>query len=142
MEDIKKEVGDAVYLPVDALLGERVVGKPLSDAVTKKFPAKTTQGFMRKIPGFLARQVAPRIAGAAAGPALSPVGTVMGFIAPELAYQGIDYLFNSPPTPDTFKSSAEREDYYRTDSQSTAPMPFIPPVVEQRELTYALEPSK
>lgn len=57
---------------------------------------------------------------------LNPIGGIVGGIAPQVAKKAqfagnIDMGYGRAGSPDQFKNPNEREDYYRTDSQSSAP---------------------
>jgi len=57
---------------------------------------------------------------------INPIGGIIGSIAPQVAKKAqfagnMDMGYGRAGSPDQFKNSNEREDYYRTDSQSTAP---------------------
>jgi len=102
------------------------MGGAAANALTPKLEQQAMKQGMSKMAPWLARHVAPRLLGAAAGTSMGPVGTIAGLVAPELAYQAGDYLrntLNAPPQPDTFSNPTERENYYRNDSQSTQVMP-------------------
>ena len=102
------------------------MGGAAANALTPKLEQQAMKQGMSKIAPWLARYVAPRLLGAAAGTSMGPLGTIAGLVAPELGLQGgkmVMNALNAPPQPDTFLNPNEREDYYRNDSQSTQVMP-------------------
>jgi hypothetical protein len=57
---------------------------------------------------------------------LNPIGGIVGSLAPQVAKKAqfagnMDMGYGRAGSPDQFKNPSEREDYYRTDSQSSAP---------------------
>ena len=109
----------------DAAIGG-AMGGAVANALTPKLEQQAMKQGMSKMAPWLARHVAPRLLGAAAGTSMGPVGTAVGLVAPELALQGgkaVMNALNAPPQPDTFSNPTERENYYRNDSQSTQVMP-------------------
>ena len=85
----------------------------------------------------MARHVAPRIAGAIAGTSAGPIGSLMGLVAPELLYQGIDLVTRDNGIPDKFDTP---EEYLMADSQSTAVMPSV--ITEPITMELVVEPDK
>ena len=87
-ESLRKELRSAptqyISNAIDAGIGSELAAKGV-----EKFVPKTTvtRTFMQKIPGFIGRQILPRLAGGAALSEFGPVGAAVGFVAPEAAYE-------------------------------------------------------
>ena len=145
LEEVKAMPGEELGMIADGAAGAYLAGKGMDmaeNALTKKFPAtphiaRASQSIVGRAPGFLARHVAPRIAGAIAGTSAGPIGSLMGLVAPELLYQGIDLVTRDNGIPDKFDTP---EEYLMADSQSTAVMPSV--ITEPITMELVVEPDK
>jgi len=87
-ESLRKDLRSAptqyITNAIDAGIGSELAAKGVDKFVPKSTVSRT---FMQKIPGFIGRQILPRVAGGFALSELGPLGMAAGFVAPEAAYE-------------------------------------------------------